>query len=111
MQPVPVQRSRMRRALGRSEGEEERRREARWVVMFSVSGLHRKSLSQSLAPEYMIAVLDRLTSVSKPPSYTISPTAQMAASRGYTAMASLSRARGTSGAGAAAMMCVSRLRM
>lgn len=41
MQPVPVQRSRMRRALGGGcEGSEERRRrEARWVVMFSVSGL------------------------------------------------------------------------
>lgn len=40
MQPVPVQRSRMRRALGGGcEGSEERRREAKWVVMFSVSGL------------------------------------------------------------------------
>lgn len=41
MQPVPVQRSRMRRALGGEceESEERRRREARWAVMFSVSGL------------------------------------------------------------------------
>lgn len=36
MQPVPVQRSRMRRVLERGE---ERRWDARWVVMFSVSGL------------------------------------------------------------------------
>lgn len=36
MQPVPVQRSRMRRVGG---GEERRRREARWVVRVSVSGL------------------------------------------------------------------------
>ena len=38
MQPVPVQRSRMRRVRGGVEGAE-RRKEARWVVMFSVSGL------------------------------------------------------------------------
>ena len=37
MQPVPVQRSRMRR--GRGGEEEERRRVARWVVRVSVSGL------------------------------------------------------------------------
>ena len=38
MQPVPVQRSRMRRLGGELEGED-RRKVARWVVMFSVSGL------------------------------------------------------------------------
>lgn len=37
MQPEPAQRSRMRRERGGMEGDE--RREARWVVMFSVSGL------------------------------------------------------------------------
>lgn len=42
MQPVPVQRSRIRRGVGWGvdEGEgQERRRVARWVVMVSVSGL------------------------------------------------------------------------
>ena len=40
MQPVPVQRSRTRRVqLGGVGEEEERRREARWVVNDSVSGL------------------------------------------------------------------------
>ena len=38
MHPVPVQRSRMRSVFGGGEGEE-RRREASWVVRFSVSGL------------------------------------------------------------------------
>lgn len=38
MQPVPVQRSRIRRRGGGREGEA-RRREARWVVRISVSGL------------------------------------------------------------------------
>lgn len=38
MQPVPVQRSSMRRGfLGVDGWEERRRREARWVIIFSVS--------------------------------------------------------------------------
>lgn len=51
MQPVPVQRSRMRRVLGAlEEGARRRRREARWVVMFSVSVLRRVgTVSQSVS--------------------------------------------------------------
>lgn len=114
MQPVPVQRSRMRSALRGREGTARRRREARCAVIFSVSGLCNcrispPSLLYPVPPplcrrrEQSINMYRRPTSVSESPFYIISPTPQMAAIRGCIAVASRVRARGTSGAGGAAM--------
>ena len=52
MQPVPVQRSRMRRGVAR--GVEERTRVARWVVMVSVSGLWCRVVSYDIDETYTI---------------------------------------------------------
>lgn len=111
MQPVPVQRSRIRRwfGWGVDEGEWEERREARWVVKASVSGLCVCRVMSQVS-QYAEARSDGRrgqTLVSKPPSYTISPTPQMVAFRVCTATASLWLARYTYGRDVAAMMFVS----